>query len=106
MICGLLTLGVVEELPREALVSDIRPAGRAKQRLFHGLALVAVCLTIARAGAQSGAIGTGGIKGFIHDSAGIGIVGAEITLVGGSQRWETDEHGRFELAKVPAGEQT
>ena len=74
-------------------------------RICRGLMAVAtaVCLTSAAAGAQAGAIGTGGIKGFVHDSGGLGIVGVEITIQGSVNRYETDETGKFELAKVPPG---
>src|SRR6185503_5294070 len=44
-----------------------------------------------------------GIKGQIHDSLGIGIAGVEITLDAGTRSFETDEQGKFELQKVPAG---
>jgi TonB-dependent receptor-like protein/carboxypeptidase family protein len=71
------------------------------------IALVAVGatfgLTSRAIGAQAGAVGTGGIKGQIHDSLGIGIAGVEITLDAGTRAFETDEQGKFELQKVPAG---
>jgi hypothetical protein len=52
---------------------------------------------------QEGAIGTGGIKGTVRDSVGLGIAGVEITLAGSTFRAETDEKGVFQLARVPAG---
>jgi hypothetical protein len=67
------------------------------------VAAFAACLTSTAASAQMGAIGTGGIKGFVHDSIGLGIVGVEITMPGALLRAETDDRGRFELAKIPAG---
>ena len=52
-------------------------------------ALVAVGATFGLTGraigAQAGAVGTGGIKGQIHDSLGIGIAGVEITLDAGTR---------------------
>ncbi len=55
------------------------------------------------AGAQEGALGTGGIRGFVRDSGGMAIIGAQISFVGTSLIAETDETGRFELAKVRPG---
>jgi hypothetical protein len=85
---------------REAAVNS-RTWGRLSGTL--AASAVAACLTTAAALAQQGAIGTGGIKGFVHDSAGLGIVGVEILLAGSMTRFETDENGRFVLSKVPAG---
>lgn len=61
------------------------------------------CLTSIEAAAQEGALGTGGIKGLVRDSGGLGIGGVEISMSGGPQKWETDDKGQFQLAKVPAG---
>lgn len=47
--------------------------------------------------------GTGGVRGLVRDSAGFGIADAEVTLTGSALRIQTDQEGRFELAKVPAG---
>jgi hypothetical protein len=78
-----------------------------KYAMAMRIALVAVGamlgLTSRAIGAQVGAVGTGGIKGLIHDSLGIGIAGVEITLDAGTRAFETDEQGKFELQKVPAG---
>ncbi len=67
---------------------------------WSGLAL---CLTGGAGLAQEGSVGTGGIRGVVHDSAGQGIVGVEITLPGSALRAQTDEHGEFLLARIPAG---
>jgi hypothetical protein len=53
--------------------------------------------------AQEGVLGTGGIRGFVRDSGGMAIIGAQISFVGTSLIAETDETGRFELAKVRPG---
>ena len=70
---------------------------------FAGVAVLALCLTSHVGIAQQGAIGTGGIKGTVHDSTGMGVVGVEITLAGSTFRAETDDRGIFILGKVPAG---
>jgi hypothetical protein len=75
----------------------------AQRLILAGMAGAAVCLTNASAAAQAGAIGTGGIKGFVHDSGGLGIVGVEVTIAGSANRYETDESGKFELAKISPG---
>lgn len=64
----------------------------------------ATCLVASTLRAQAGEVGTGGISGAVRDSTGAAIVGAEITLQGGSLRAETDDRGQFLLAKVPAGQ--
>src|ERR1041384_860673 len=68
-----------------------------------GMAMSVLCLTSNAARAQQGAIGTGGIKGTVHDSSGMSVVGVEITLAGSTFRAETDDRGVFILGKVPAG---
>ncbi|HSA57177.1 MAG TPA: carboxypeptidase-like regulatory domain-containing protein, partial [Gemmatimonadaceae bacterium] len=62
-----------------------------------------LCLTASAGAAQQLMLGTGGVRGVVRDSAGFGISSAEITLRGSALRIQTDEEGRFELAKVPAG---
>jgi hypothetical protein len=64
----------------------------------------ATCLFASTARSQTGEVGTGGVSGAVRDSSGVPIVGAEITLQGGSLRAETDDRGQFLLAKVPAGQ--
>ena len=64
----------------------------------------ATCLIASTLHGQTGEVGTGGISGSVRDSTGVAIVGAEITLQGGNLRAETDDHGQFLLAKVPAGQ--
>jgi hypothetical protein len=61
------------------------------------------CLTPSIGMAQEGALGTGGIKGMVRDSLGLGIMGVQIALLGSPQHWETDDKGAFLLHKVPAG---
>lgn len=53
--------------------------------------------------AQDGALGTGGIRGFIRDSGGQAIIGAQISFAGSALIAESDDSGRFELAKVRPG---
>ena len=64
---------------------------------------VMACLSAASAGAQVGSLGTGGIRGLVRDSAGLAIIGAQITFPGLALVAETDDSGRFELAKVRPG---
>lgn len=65
-----------------------------------------LCLTASAGAAQQLMLGTGGVRGVIRDSAGFGIADAEVTLRGSALRIQTDQEGRFELAKVPAGRLT
>ena len=53
--------------------------------------------------AQDGVIGTGGIRGVVRDSLGQAIIGAQIAISGSRLIVETDDSGRFELAKVRPG---
>lgn len=62
-----------------------------------------ICLTSGDLGAQEGSLGTGGIAGFVRDSTGQAIIGAQITMPGASLIAESDESGRFSLAKVRPG---
>lgn len=55
------------------------------------------------ASSQEGILGTGGIRGFVRDSGGLAIIGAQITFVGTNLIAESDDSGRFELAKVRPG---
>jgi hypothetical protein len=57
----------------------------------------------ADAGAQEGILGTGGIRGLVRDSTGKAIIGAQITMAGTVLVAESDDSGRFELAKVRPG---
>lgn len=66
-------------------------------------AVLASGVFVTRAGAQEGALGTGGLKGIVRDSMGLGIVGVEVTFPNSSLRAETDEKGEFVLAKVTPG---
>jgi hypothetical protein len=68
-----------------------------------GIALASSCLASA-AGAQRGEVGTGGINGLVRDSTGIPVVGAQITVGGSTMVAETDDGGRFVLAKAAPGE--
>jgi hypothetical protein len=66
-------------------------------------AVVALVLSVADAGAQDGTLGTGGIRGVIRDSTGQAIIGAQIAFAGSSLIAESDDSGRFEVAKVRPG---
>jgi len=57
----------------------------------------------ATAMAQEGALGTGGISGIVRDSLGLAIIGTQITIRGSQLVAETDDSGRFELAKIRPG---
>ena len=67
------------------------------------IAVVALVLSVADAGAQDGNLGTGGIRGVVRDSSGQAIIGAQVTFPGVSLVAESDDSGRFELAKVRPG---
>lgn len=69
---------------------------------IRAIALLVVLAPVARA--QEGAIGTGGINGTVVDSAGIPVVGAQITVAGSALVAESDERGEFQLAKAAVGE--
>jgi hypothetical protein len=71
-----------------------------RRLLTGGVAIFSFPLVAA---AQEGVLGTGGVRGFVRDSGGMAIIGAQITFVGTSLIAETDETGRFELAKVRPG---
>jgi carboxypeptidase family protein/TonB-dependent receptor-like protein len=92
--------GMLRGAQREAAVTSnwIRRIGGLAARVA-----MALCLTNTSAFSQQGAIGTGGVKGFIHDSLGLGLVGVEITLAGSTFRAESDERGEFALARVQPG---
>jgi hypothetical protein len=66
-------------------------------------AALLLCLTAFDLDAQQLALGTGGIKGVVRDSAGLRLAGVQVVIRGSAARIETDEKGEFELAKVPAG---
>ena len=73
---------------------------RVVRRLIPG---AMACLIATGAGAQVGSLGTGGIRGLVRDSGGLAIIGAQITFPGTALVAETDDSGRFELAKVRPG---
>ena len=80
-------------------------------RLHPGIGTVAgrvmpgvmALLIAADAGAQQGVLGTGGIRGLVRDSMGQAIIGAQVTIPGTTLVIESDDSGRFELAKVRPG---
>lgn len=74
--------------------------GTTFRRVLPG---VMACICFASAEAQIGSIGTGGIRGMVRDSGGLAIIGAQITFAGTPLIAETDDSGRFELAKVRPG---
>ena len=65
--------------------------------------LAAVAGFSASAAAQDGNLGTGGIRGVVRDSLGQAIIGAQITIPGSQFMAESDDSGRFELAKIRPG---
>lgn len=67
------------------------------------LGAVAILSFPAVASSQAGALGTGGVRGFVRDSGGQAIIGAQITFAGSALIAESDDSGRFELAKVRPG---
>ncbi|HWP03092.1 MAG TPA: carboxypeptidase regulatory-like domain-containing protein [Gemmatimonadaceae bacterium] len=76
---------------------------QCERRAGAAATVLALALATPILRAQEGALGTGGIKGTVRDSVGLGIAGVEITLAGSSFKAETDEKGVFQLARVPAG---
>ena len=56
--------------------------------------------------AQSPSFETGGIVGFVADSAGGRVAGAQVTIAGVMGRAETGTDGTFRMGGVPAGGQT
>ncbi len=76
------------------------PAAALLSRVLPGIAM---CLSATTTGAQVGTLGTGGISGFVRDSSGRPIIGTQITFPGTSLVAESDDSGRFELAKVRPG---
>lgn len=73
-------------------------------RGWSALALGTVLAT--GAAAQEGAIGTGGVSGTVRDSLGLPVEGAQITVSRSPLVGESDERGRFVLAKAAAGRMT
>jgi TonB family protein len=73
--------------------------GTHSRRLLVG---ALACFSVSAA-AQEGSLGTGGIRGIVRDSMGQSIIGAQITIPGSQLLAETDDSGRFELAKVRPG---
>lgn len=56
------------------------------------------------ADAQAGAVGTGGVNGLVRDSLGTPVEGAQIAVTGTALAGESDDRGRFVLAKATPGE--
>lgn len=73
--------------------------GVNRRRLIAG---ALACFSVTAA-AQDGALGTGGIRGTVRDSLGQSIIGAQIAISGSRLIVETDDSGRFELAKIRPG---
>src|SRR5687768_8543654 len=71
----------------------------------HQRRLIAFALACfsANATAQEGNLGLGGIRGIVRDSLGLAIIGAQVSIRGSQLIAETDDSGRFELAKVRPG---
>jgi hypothetical protein len=72
-------------------------------RTYRRLIAVALTCFSASATAQEGSIGLGGIRGIVRDSMGLAIIGAQIAISQSQLIVETDDSGRFELAKVKPG---
>ncbi len=86
---------------------QVRSVGRvsAATRALVGVAMLQLAAA-ASLGAQEGAVGTGGVNGTVKDSLGIPVEGAQIGVVGAPLVGESDESGRFILAKATAGPMT
>ena len=69
----------------------------------QAMPVVLAIFVVSEVGAQDGVLGTGGIRGFVRDSGGKGIIGAQITMPGTQLVVESDDSGHFELAKVRPG---
>jgi hypothetical protein len=74
--------------------------GTLVSRALPGMAAILIGTS---AGAQEGTLGTGGIRGLVRDSTGQAIIGAQVTMPGTALIAESDDNGRFELAKVRPG---
>jgi len=74
--------------------------GTVAGRVMPGVLAI---LIAADAGAQEGVLGTGCIRGLVRDSMGQAIIGAQVTIPGTVLVIESDDSGRFELAKVRPG---
>ena len=70
---------------------------------YRRLVAVALACFSVSAAAQEGSLGLGGISGIVRDSLGQAIIGAQITIPGNQLIAETDESGKFELAKIRPG---
>lgn len=66
------------------------------------IAIALACVSVSAA-AQEGNLGLGGIRGIVRDSQGLAIIGAQVSIRGSQLLAETDDSGRFELAKVRPG---
>ena len=71
-------------------------AARLRLRAWCFVALVVVSSRVARA--QEGAL-----RGFVSDTAGAPIAGADVGIVSLHKLTRTDDHGRFVLEKLPLG---
>lgn len=79
----------------------LHPFSRAV--LYRAMPGLAAFFVGASAGAQEGILGTGGIRGLVRDSTGQAIIGVQVTMPGTALVVESDDSGRFELAKVRPG---
>src|SRR5687767_7556969 len=71
------------------------------------LSLPALAFLVAAtdAAGQASPFETGGIVGFVADSAGGRIAGAQVSILGVRGRAETGTDGNFRMSGVPAGSQ-
>ena len=88
---------------KEAGKSATRTCGLARALVVIAVAGLAGASGVA---AQEGAVGTGGVTGTVRDSLGIPIEGAQIAVAGSPLVGESDDQGRFILAKASPGAMT
>lgn len=84
-------------MPERPVSNSLQRA--ASRRTAASVAVLLLALTVtARA-----AFAQGRIDGVVRDTAGTGVVGAQIRVAGSTVRAESDETGSFSLLSVPAG---
>jgi hypothetical protein len=81
----------------------MRLSETVKGTFCRRLGAVALACFSVSASAQDGSLGLGGIRGIVRDSMGLAIIGAQITIPGSQLIAESDDSGRFELAKIRPG---
>lgn len=81
--------------------SHQRAASKRAASRYAAAALAALVVSLAFP--ASAARAQGRIDGVVRDTAGTGVVGAQIRVAGSNVRAESDEQGAFTLLSVPAG---